>query len=120
MTVRGSFALVAHAVVIWLVCGLTVAIGRPLLGLQPTLWIHAMVAPSVAVLVSIFYFRRSAAATPLFTATVFAGVAALLDSTLVALVFEKSYAMFSSILGTWIPLASIFAATYLTGKRDGH
>jgi hypothetical protein len=33
----------------------------------------------------------------------------------VASVFEKSYAMFGSILGTWLPFLSIFAATYLTG-----
>jgi hypothetical protein len=41
----------------------------------------------------------------------------VLDATAVAPVFEKSYAMFSSILGTWLPFLSIFAATYLTGIR---
>ena len=38
-----------------------------------------------------------------------------LDATVVAPVFEKSYAMFASILGRWLPFLSIFAATYFTG-----
>lgn len=38
-----------------------------------------------------------------------------LDATVVAPVFEKSYAMFASILGRWLPFPSIFAATYLMG-----
>jgi len=33
----------------------------------------------------------------------------------VATFIEKSYAMFASILGTWIPFALIFGSTYLVG-----
>jgi hypothetical protein len=44
------------------------------------------------------------------------GVVVFLDFFLVAPVWEKNYAMFSSVLGTWIPFALIFAATYLTGR----
>jgi hypothetical protein len=54
-------------------------------------------------LLSLLYFRRFACTTPLQTAVV-------------APVFEKSYAMFASPLGTWIPFALIFAATYVTGS----
>jgi hypothetical protein len=47
----------------------------------------------------------------------------VLDSAVVAPFIEKSYAMFSSPLGTWLALLSIFAATYLTAVwangRDG-
>jgi hypothetical protein len=42
-----------------------------------------------------------------------------MDATIVAPVFEKSYAMFASILGTWLPFPSIFVATYFTGYM-GH
>ena len=50
------------------------------------------------------------------TAAAFLGVVVTLDLFLVAPVFEKSYAMFSVLLGTWIPFALIFAMTYLTGR----
>jgi hypothetical protein len=50
------------------------------------------------------------------TAAAFLGVVVALDLFLVAPVFEKSYAMFSSVLGTWIPFALIFAVTYLMGR----
>jgi hypothetical protein len=43
----------------------------------------------------------------------------LLDALVVAPIFEKSYAMFSSPLGTRLLLLSIFAATYLTGVWFG-
>jgi hypothetical protein len=41
-----AFVLVLHAFVIWLGCGLTVAIGRGTLGLDATLQLHAIVAPA--------------------------------------------------------------------------
>jgi hypothetical protein len=48
-------------------------------------------------------------------AVAFLAVVVGMDVFLVAPVFEGSYAIFASPLGTWIPLALIFAATYLTG-----
>jgi hypothetical protein len=33
----------------------------------------------------------------------------------VALLVEKSFDMFRSVLGTWLPFALIFLATWLTG-----
>jgi hypothetical protein len=53
---------------------------------------------------SLLYVKRFACTTPLRTAVAF-----------LATVFEGSYAMFASPLGTWIPFALIVAATYLTG-----
>jgi hypothetical protein len=38
---------------------------------------------------------------------------------LVAPVFEKSFAMFESVLGTWMPFALIFIATLVTGLLTG-
>ncbi len=38
-----------------------------------------------------------------------------MDALVVAPFFEKSYAIFASPLGMWLPLLSIFAATWLTG-----
>ena len=107
--------LVLHAFVIWLGCGLTVAIGRGTLGLDATLQLHAIVAPALAVLVSLVYFSRFGATSLLATAAFFVSFIAIMDATLVALVFERSYAMFANVLGTWVPFLLIFVATYLTG-----
>jgi len=38
-----------------------------------------------------------------------------MDVFLVALLIERSFEMFTSLLGTWIPWALIFTSTYLTG-----
>jgi hypothetical protein len=43
------------------------------------------------------------------------GVIVALDALVVAPVFERSYAMFRSALGTWFPFAAIFAASWAAG-----
>lgn len=104
-----------HAFVVWALCGATVAVGRELISMQATLIVHAVGAPLYAALASALYFRRHVHMTPLQTASVFVGVIVALDAGLVAPVFERSYAMFRSVLGTWLPFALIFGATWLTG-----
>jgi hypothetical protein len=46
---------------------------------------------------------------------VFLAFAILMDFFVIALLVQKSFAMFASVLGTWIPFALIFASTYVTG-----
>jgi hypothetical protein len=113
--VKAVFLLSLSAFVVWLACGLTMAFGRSAFGLETALRIHAIAAPTFAALVSRVYFARFRAVTPLVAAAFVTVVIIALDAGLVAPVFEKSYAMFSSILGTWLPFLSIFVATYLTG-----
>jgi hypothetical protein len=38
-----------------------------------------------------------------------------MDFFIIALMIEKSFDMFKSILGTWIPFILIMLSTYLTG-----
>jgi len=108
--------ILAHAVVGWAYCGAIIGVGRHFLSVQTTLVLHAIGAPIGFALISLFYYRRYAFTSPLQTAAAFLGVVVALDLFLVAPVFERSYAMFSSVLGTWIPFALIFAATFLTGR----
>jgi len=114
-TAKTAVVLAPHAFVIWLGCALTVALGREALGLPTALRLHAMAAPVLAGLVSLVYFQRFHATTPLRAAVFFVSFALLLDAMVVAPIFERSYVMFSSLLGTWLPLLSVFLATYLTG-----
>jgi len=113
--VRAVFPLSLGEFVVWLACGLTMAFGREALGLETALKLHAIAAPVFAALASLLYFTRCRRVTPLAAAAFFTVFIIVLDAALVVPVFEKSYAMFGSILGTWLPFLSIFAATFLTG-----
>ena len=107
--------LSAHGLVGWAYCGVLIGVGRRYLPLSTTLVVHAIGAPAGFALVSFLYFRKFAYTSPLQTAAIFLALVVGLDLFLVAPVFEKSFAMFASPLGTWIPFALIFAATYATG-----
>jgi hypothetical protein len=74
---------------------------------------------AIAWAVSLVYFRKFGYTTPLQTATVFVGLAILLDATLVAGLIEKSYEMFRSPPGTWLPFTMMFLTTYTTGAYLG-
>jgi len=107
--------LLAHAVVGWAVCGAIIGIGRSVTTMQNTLIIHAMAVPIVFALLSFSYFRFFNYTAPLPTAAVFLAVPLLLDLFVIAPLAEKSFAMFASFLGTWLPLALIFLSTYVVG-----
>jgi hypothetical protein len=83
--------------------------------MQTTLVVHAIGAPVGFFLLSLLYFRKFSFTTPLQTALTFLAVVAGMDALVVAPFFEKSFAMFASPLGMWLPLALIFCVTYFTG-----
>ena len=109
-------SLVGHAVVGWAVCGGTIAVGRQLLSMTSTLIVHAIVAPVVFALLSSHFFRRYPDTAPLTTSLTFVGIVIGLDGVVVAPIFERSYAMFRSPLGTWIPFTSIWLVSFLVGQ----
>ena len=112
---KKTVVIAAHALVGWGLCGAIIGIGRSVTSMDNTLIIHAVAVPIIFSTVSLLYFRFFHYTRPLQTATIFLGVAVGLDLFLIAPFAEKSFAMFSSILGTWIPFALIFLATWLTG-----
>ncbi len=79
--------------------------------------IHAVAAPIIFAVVTSFYFKKYDLTTPLETAALFVGFVVLLDFVVVALLINKSLAMFGNVLGTWIPFALIFISTYYTGRK---
>lgn len=112
----GKIAIIlAHGIVGWAYCGGLVMVGRQYFSIDTTLIIHAVGAPIGFALLSWLYYRKFRFTGPLATAGIFLGIVIGLDLALVAPVFEKSFAMFASLLGTWIPFVLIFAASYLTG-----
>ena len=107
--------IVIHMLIGWGLCGALIGIGRQVTSMQNTLIIHALGVPIIFGLLSWIYFTFFHYTSPLQTAILFVAFAILMDFFVVALLVEKSFAMFASILGTWIPFALIFLATYLTG-----
>jgi hypothetical protein len=117
MNVRKTLTLMGHAAVVWMLCGAAMGFGMAITSTENALIIHATAAPIIAAGVSWVYFTRFNSTTPVRTAITFVGFVILADTLIVSLLIEKSFEMFTSPIGTWIPFALIFTATYLTGTR---
>jgi len=107
----------------WAIYGATIAVGRQVMPMHTTLVIHAVVAPTVFAGLSLFFFKQFPSSSSLTTALAFLSVVISLDLFVVAPFMERSYAMINSLLGTWIPFALIFGASYATGeflRGEGH
>jgi hypothetical protein len=107
--------LLAHAFVGWVLCFATIGVGRAITSMEITLIVHAILAPIFFAIVSLVYFHKFNFTTPLQTAVIFIAFVMAMDFFVVAILINKSFEMFASLLGTWVPFALIFAATYLTG-----
>jgi len=99
----------------WGICGGIINVGRSLTTVETTLIIHAIAVPIVFGILSFFYHRFFHYTQPIQTGLIFMIMAMVLDAGIIAPFAEKSFVMFTSILGTWIPFALIFIATYLVG-----
>ncbi len=116
MTPNKILILVAHAFVGWALCAATIGVGMAVTTVNNALIIHAIGAPIFFLGVSLFYFRKFNYTTPLQTASYFLAFVVAMDFFVVAMLINRSFEMFASILGTWLPFALIFASTYLTGS----
>jgi hypothetical protein len=105
-----------HAFIGWMLCAATMGIGMTVTSLENTLIIHAIGAPVFFAIVSLIYFTKFNYTAPLPTALIFIGFVIVVDFFVVALLINRSLDMFASLLGTWIPFALIFAASYVTGS----
>lgn len=116
MTMRRIGIIAAYALTGWALCGAVIAVGRPLMPLKIVLALHAVLAPLFFGVLSWHYHRRHNFTPPDVTGLIFLGVVVFMDVVLVALVIERSFAMFQSLLGTWIPFALIYLAVLASGR----
>ena len=100
-----SFAL-------WGACGGVIAAGRRIWSLRTALYVHLVAAPSFAYLLSTLYRFLFPEFDHLLRAVVMTAVVVVLDVFIVAPLFERSFAMFRSFLGTWLPMTAIFLASW--------
>ena len=108
--------IVALGLLGWALCGAIMFIGMTLMSIHTTLIVHAIGAPVIFSLISLFYFKKFRFTTPFQTGASFLLLVIVMDFFLVALVINKSMEMFQSLLGTWIPFGLIFLSTYITGS----
>lgn len=107
--------LVAHGVVGWAACGVTMAGLLRVASAGVATAIHAAAAPLIFAFVALHYFRAPGARSATVTALTFATLVALLDLVVVANFVLKSFAMFGSLIATWLPFALIFLVTWGVG-----
>jgi hypothetical protein len=120
---KGAAIPIAYGLVGWALCGVTIGLGLRFTTLEAALIVHALAAPLIFTALSLVYFHRSVSWSPLRTACVFLGVVVIMDTFVVALLIERSFQMFESILGTWLPFLLIFLSTWWTGiavRRAAH
>ncbi len=110
-----SIVILAHAFAGWALCGAIIGIGRESTSLETTLVIHAIGAPIIFAVISWNYFMKFNYTNPLQTAIIFVLLVIFMDFFVIAFMVEKSFDMFKSILGTWVPFILIVFSTYLTG-----
>jgi len=112
-------SLVIRGVVGWAICGATIGVGRQIVSMGATLAIHALVAPLAFGLLTWDYFHRHPNSSAGRTAFMMLGIVIALDALVVAPFFERSYTMFRSIIGTWVPFALMLPSSYLVGRTAG-
>jgi len=104
-----------HAFIGWVLCTATMVISMATTTVQNSLIIHAVAAPIIYTAVSLSYFSKFNFTRPLQTGLIFVGFVIFMDFFLVAMLVQKSFEMFYSPLGTWIPFVLIFTTTYIVG-----
>jgi hypothetical protein len=102
-------------IVLWGSCGAVMAIGRKLWSLDTTLRVHLAAAPLLAFVISLIHRSIAPTFNALLRAVVLTALIIALDAGVVAPVFERSHAMFRSLVGTWLPFAAIFLGSLAAG-----
>ena len=115
MAFQKILVVLAHAFVGWILCAATMGIGMAVTTLNNALVIHAIAAPIFFCGISLIYFRKFNYTAPLQTALYFLAFVVAMDFFVVAMLINRSFEMFASLLGTWLPFGLIFTSTYLTG-----
>ena len=118
MNARKRLVVAAAGFIGWALCFGVMGIGMATMPLDNALIVHAAAAPIIFGGVSLVYFTRFGSTSPLATAAAFVGFVIAMDFLLVALVINRSLAMFASPIGTWIPFSLIFASTYMVGLHS--
>ncbi len=117
LNVRKGLIILVFGVIGWAICGAIMFIGMEVTTLRNALIIHSIGAPLVFLLLTILYYKKFNYTSPLQTAFSFISIVILLDIFVVAILINKSFVMFRSAMGTWLPFILIFLTTYIAGNK---
>ncbi len=112
---KKNMAIIIHAFIGWALCTASMVTGMATTTIENALIIHAIGAPVIFTAVSLSYFSKYNYTSPLKTGLIFVGFVIFMDFFLVSMIVMRSFEMFASLLGTWIPFALIFTSTFVTG-----
>jgi len=118
-TTARAAVLCAHALLGWALCGVTIAVGRAFTTLPRALLYHAVAAPVFFAAIAYSYAFWFGYLRALPAAAFFTGFVLAMDLLLVAPFVERSFAMVQSAVGFWIPVGSIFVASWIAGVAAG-
>ncbi len=108
-------ALIVCGVVLWAACGGVYAMGREVWPSEMPEAVRLSVAPAIAAVVTLAHKIAAPDFSALIRAAVFTLIVAALDALVLAPAVDGHRAMFRSAMGAWLPLAAIFAASWITG-----
>lgn len=112
--------IIVHVLAAWGLCGVTMVLGLALTTTENAILIHLAAAPVIGLVVSLVYFRFFAYTGPLATALIFLLTILCLDFFVAAMLIEKSFEMFGSFLGFWLPVGMIAFITWAVGVLVGN
>ncbi len=112
---QSLISLVAPPVGGWALCAALMGMLMNTLPLVMALVIHAIAAPMIFTAIALLYFRTRDAREPLSTAIAWTSMAMALDAVVVAGLVQRSFAMFASVAGSWLPFALMFTSVWGTG-----
>ena len=107
--------LIVCGLVLWAACGAVYAMGREVWPGDMPEAVRLSVAPAIAAAVTVADMLVSPDFNALTRAAGFTLIVAALDALVLGPVVDGGRAMFRSAMGAWLPLAAIFAASYVTG-----
>jgi len=108
--------LAAHGFVGWALCAAVMGVLLWATTTNVAIALHALAAPLIFAFVARHYFHGRGARDPLPTALGFVSVVVALDLVVVGGLVSHGLAMFHSVVGSWLPLASIFLVTWVIGE----
>ncbi len=108
-------SLVLLTLALWAACGGVIAVGRRIWSMQTTLIVHLFAAAAFAFAAAAAHKLLVPGFDPATRAAAMTALIVALDALVVAPLFERSYAMFRSVLGAWIPFVAIFFASWVAG-----
>ena len=108
-------ALIVCGLVVWAGSAGVFVMGREVWPGDMPEAVRLAVAPAIAVAVTMADKVVARDASSLVRAAALTLIVAGLDALVLAPLVDRSHKIFRSALGSWLPLAAIFAASYVTG-----